>query len=284
MPDVVPDYLLIGHIAHDVTPQGPSLGGTVSYGAHTAIALGQKVGILTSSKPDEPLLADLPAGVQVVSIPAEHTTVFDNRYDGSARTQYMFHRALTLTPAMLPPAWRRARLIHIAPIAYEVDPAFFTCFDQGAICVTPQGFMRHREPDGLVTTVHWADAEKTLPHARLTVFSEEDIRHDPRLEQVFARLSPIAVITRAERGGTVYQGDKRYNFKAIEVEQIGPTGAGDIFATALHIALDRLDDLDRAIQVAAYLAGRSITRVGFDSAPLPDEIAEAWRMVGGVED
>ena len=38
-----PDYLLIGHIAHDVTPQGPRLGGTVSYGAYTAVALGLRV-------------------------------------------------------------------------------------------------------------------------------------------------------------------------------------------------------------------------------------------------
>jgi hypothetical protein len=269
MPDFIPDYLLIGHIAHDVTPHGPSLGGTVSYGAHTAVALSQKVGILTSAKPDEPLLADLPAGVQVVSIPAEHTTVFNNRYVGSARTQYMYHRALTLTPAMLPPAWRRARLIHIAPIAYEVDPAFFTFFDQGAICVTPQGFMRHREPDGLVTTVHWADAEKTLPHARLTVFSEEDIRHDPSLEKTFARLAPVAVITRAERGGTVYQGDKVYDFKAIE-HRLDRPGQNIL---PLCISLDRLGDLERDPGVA-YLAGRR-SHVWIRHAP--DRRSRAWK-------
>ncbi|MBN1564093.1 MAG: hypothetical protein JXA10_09640 [Anaerolineae bacterium] len=279
-PAFIPDYLFLGHITHDVTPDGPRLGGTVSYGAHTAVAMGQKVGILTSAKPDEPLLADLPASVRVINIPAEHTTMFENRYVGSARTQYMYHRALTLTPAMLPPAWRQARLIHIAPIAYEVDLAFFTFFEQGAICVTPQGFMRRREADGLVKTIHWADADRALPHVRLTVFSEEDIQHDPSLEHTFARLSPIAVLTRAERGGTVYQGAERADFAAIEVEQVGPTGAGDVFASALHIALDRLGDLPRAIRVAAYLAGRSITREGFDSAPTPDEIATAWAMVG----
>jgi sugar/nucleoside kinase (ribokinase family) len=281
-PEFVPDYLFIGHIAHDVTPEGPRLGGTVSYGAHTAMAMGQQVGILTSAKPGEPLLADLPIDAHVVSIPAEHTTTFENRYVGSVRTQYMYHRALTLTPTMLPPAWRRARLIHIAPIAYEIDPAFFTLFEEGAICVTPQGFMRSREPDGLVKTVHWADAERALSRTRLTVFSEEDIRHDPGLEKTFARFAPLAVLTRAERGGTVYRGDTVFDFAAIEVEQVGPTGAGDVFATALHIALDRLGDLERAIQVAAYLAGRSITREGFDSAPTPDEIAAAWDMVGVI--
>ena len=47
--DFVPDYLFIGHIAHDITPAGPQLGGTVSYGAHTAAAFGLRVGILTST-------------------------------------------------------------------------------------------------------------------------------------------------------------------------------------------------------------------------------------------
>jgi hypothetical protein len=60
--DFVPDYLLIGHIAHDVTPEGPRLGGTVSYGAFTAVAMGMRVGILTSTRPDEPLLHKLPPG------------------------------------------------------------------------------------------------------------------------------------------------------------------------------------------------------------------------------
>jgi hypothetical protein len=158
--------------------------------------LGLKVGILTSAKPDEPLLADLPADAHVVSIPAEHTTMFENRYEGSARTQYMYYRARTLTPDMLPLAWRKANLIHIAPIAYEVDPAFFTAFEDGAICVTPQGFMRRREQDGLVTTVHWDDVDRTLPHARLVVLSEEDIHHDPGLEFVFAQRAPLVVLAR----------------------------------------------------------------------------------------
>jgi sugar/nucleoside kinase (ribokinase family) len=275
----VPDYLLIGHIAHDVTPEGPRLGGTVSYGAYTAVALGLRVAILTSTRPDEPLLQKLPPQVRVISIPAEHTTTFDNRYTHGRRTQYMYHRALTLTPDMLPPAWRQARLVHLGPIAYEVDPAFATAFENSPICVTPQGFMRYREPDGLVRTVPWAAAEQVLSRARLTVLSEEDIRHDPGLETVFARIAPLMVMTRAERGCTVYQHGQGRDFPADQVEQVEPTGAGDIFAVALHIALDRLGDLDRAVRVATYLAGRSVTRIGFDSAPKPDEVEEAWNLV-----
>ncbi len=276
--DFVPDYLLVGHVAHDVTPTGPRLGGTVSYGAHTAVAFGLRVAVLTSTAPGEPLLRDLPPEAVVVSVPAEHTTTFDNRYNGNVRTQYMYHRALTLLPEMLPPAWREARLIHLGPIAYEVDPSFATAFGGHPICVTPQGWMRRREDDGRVTAIPWETAGQVLPHARLTVMSEEDIRHDPSLEHVFAGMAPLMALTRAERGGTLYRHGQPSSYAAYPVTLVDPTGAGDVFATALHIALDRLGDLDRAIKVATYLAAGSVTRVGFDSAPKPEDVARAWEF------
>jgi hypothetical protein len=34
------DYLVIGHVAHDLTPEGWRLGGTAAYSALTARALG----------------------------------------------------------------------------------------------------------------------------------------------------------------------------------------------------------------------------------------------------
>ena len=279
--DQIPDYLLIGHIAHDVTPQGPRLGGTVSYAAHTAVAFGLRVAILTSAAPHEPLLADLPPEVQVLNIPAEHTTTFENLYDGWKRTQYMYHRAITLRPEHLPPAWTQARLIHLGPIAYEVDPAMITAFGNRPICVTPQGWMRRREPDGLVASIPWEDAAQVLPRATLTVLSREDIDHDPGLEQVFSRLAPLMVMTRAELGGTVYHNGVARDFPAQPAVLVDPTGAGDIFATTLHIALDRLGDLDRAILVATRIAAISVTRAGFASAPTRAEVEQTWALYAG---
>lgn len=273
--ELVPDYLVVGHIAHDITPQGPQLGGTVSFAARTAIAFGLRVGILTSTKPDEPLLAKLPPEAMVISIPAENTTTFENQYKNSERTQYLYHRAETLTPEMLPPAWRKASLIHLGPIAYEIDPAMVPAFENGRICVTPQGWMRRREPDGRVKTKPWDEAEYILSRAVLAVMSEEDIRHDPSLETVFAKLVQLMVLTRAERGGTVYQNGGSWDFPAYPVTQVDPTGAGDIFAAALHIMLAQSGNLDYAIQIAARLAGISVSRVGSASAPTPQEVQAA---------
>ena len=38
------DYLVIGHLSCDITPEGPRLGGTAAYAALTSHALGLRVG------------------------------------------------------------------------------------------------------------------------------------------------------------------------------------------------------------------------------------------------
>ena len=48
------DYLVIGHVAHDLTPEGPRLGGTVAYSALTARALGLRVGVVTAAGEETP--------------------------------------------------------------------------------------------------------------------------------------------------------------------------------------------------------------------------------------
>lgn len=276
-----PDYVLVGHITRDLTPRGSQLGGPVSFGAFTAAAFGLYVGILTSALPDEPLLRDLPPQVSVINVPAIETTTFENRYSDAGRTQMLYHRARTLTPDMLPDAWRFAPQVQLAVVAYEVDPAFATAFEKVHMCITPQGWMRYREPDGCVRKVRWEAAQEVLPHSALTVLSEEDIQHAPELVTEFVAHAPLLVLTQAVRGGQVFQGTQQFRFEAYSAgPQVDPTGAGDIFATALHIALHRLQDVRRALRVAAYVAGLSVTRSGFSSAPTADEVAQAWRYEG----
>ncbi len=46
------DYLIIGHITQDITPNGLVLGGTASYAGLTARSFGIRVGIVTSCRLD----------------------------------------------------------------------------------------------------------------------------------------------------------------------------------------------------------------------------------------
>ena len=77
------DYLVIGHIAVDLTPQGPRIGGTAAYAALTAQALGLRVGIVTSwaSEVSAERLRDIPT----INLPSENSTTFENIYTKQGR-------------------------------------------------------------------------------------------------------------------------------------------------------------------------------------------------------
>ena len=70
------DYLVIGHVAHDLTPEGPRLGGTVAYSALTARALGLRVGVVTAAGRETSLEAL--NGIPVISIESPQSTTFEN--------------------------------------------------------------------------------------------------------------------------------------------------------------------------------------------------------------
>ena len=81
------DYLVIGHVARDLTPDGVRLGGTAAYSALTARALGLRVGIVTASGSAVSLepLSDIP----LISITSNSSTTYENIYQEQGRVQYL---------------------------------------------------------------------------------------------------------------------------------------------------------------------------------------------------
>ena len=102
------DYLVIGHVAHDLTSEGPRLGGTAAYSALTAQALGLRVGIVTASGP-ETSLASL-GTIPVVSLGSPNSTTFENIYTEHGRVQYLRAQATWIDLSRVPEAWRRVLL------------------------------------------------------------------------------------------------------------------------------------------------------------------------------
>lgn len=275
------EYVLIGHISADLTPAGRHvLGGTVSFAARTAHAFGLRVGLVTSAAADEPLLAELlPFVAETAVVPAASTTSFENLYSAAGRTQYLRGRAERLTLADVPAEWRSAPLVHLAPLAGEVDPALARCFPRSAVMLTPQGWLRQWDAAGLVRFRRWFDAD-TLKALTIVVLSEEDIAPDPDLGRLYAQVAPCVVVTRGEHGGTCYRGDEVLAYAAERVQVADVTGAGDVFATALLASWMATDgNVRAALRVAAKLAAQSVTRPGLAGTPTSDEARRALAEV-----
>lgn len=270
------DYVLIGHMTADLTPQGRRVGGTVSYAIRTAYAFGLRVGLLTSAQPNDPLLLELTPYGQIVVVPSEHTTTFENIYTPNGRTQYIRAVAGTITAAHVPPAWRSAPLLHIGPVAGEGDSVdLLECFESALWMVTLQGWLRQWDSAGLVRFKSWF-RPTILQRLELLVFSEEDVSQQPGLLHQLAPYVKHLLYTQAEQGGLHLQNGLPTPFRTPSVKAVDPTGAGDIFATSVLCALYLTGSIRRAVQIGAALAANSVTKIGVAGVPTPAEIKMAF--------
>jgi sugar/nucleoside kinase (ribokinase family) len=264
------DYLIIGHLSQDIKDDGPQLGGSVAYAALTAKAMGMRVGMVTSWGEE---LSLMPLeGIQVVNLKSEHSTTFENLYTSSGRLQTIHHVADKLDFHMVPEMWRSASIVHLAPIAREVSPALVRQFPNALLGLTLQGWLREWDEKKRVSFSEWPEASYVLSQVNAAVLSIQDVNGDWSQIDGMARSCPVLVVTLGEEGANLYWEGEVHHIAPPQVDEVGPTGAGDIFAGAFFIRFSTNDDPIEAVRFANHVAARSVTRHGLDSAPTVDEI------------
>jgi len=271
MSDIRPvDYLLIGHVAVDLTPTGKQLGGTVSYSALTAKAMGLRVGIVTSAGADAPL--NLLDGIQIFNLPTEQSTIFENVKTEHGRKQTLHHQATSISFDDVPQIWRDAPIVHLAPIAQEVDPALANQFPSSWVGVTPQGWMRGWDENGSVFATAWENSQQVLGQVGGVVMSLEDINRDLELVEWMAHHTRLLCLTEGDEGAVLHWHGDRRRYRPVKVDEVDATGAGDIFAAAFFVRLYQTKDPWEAARFATNLAAHSVTRVGLQGIPTHKEI------------
>jgi len=263
------DYLVIGHITVDLTASGPVMGGSAAYAALTARAMGLRVGVVTVRAQELPL--DVLAGISIVSGDAEHSTTFENVYGPAGRVQYIRHAAPRVDFGIVPEVWRRAKIIHLAPVAQEVDALLPPDFRPALLGLSPQGWFRAWDADGKVHPCAWPEADAALAQASAGVFSVEDVGQDEEALERLAHAARILAITEAAAGVRLFwHGDSR-RFRPPIVPEVDPTGAGDVFAAAFFTRLLNTRDPWESARFANRMAAISVTRPGMSGVPTPDE-------------
>ena len=272
------DYLVIGHVAHDLTPEGPRLGGTAAYSALTARALGLRVGIVTASGLEtslEPL-----KNIPLISLESPNSTTFENIYTAQGRVQYLRAQAARIDFNRVPGAWRRASIIHFGPIADEMDSVFLPEFFSPALLgITPQGWMRQWDAERRVFPSEWKNADFALARAGAVVISREDVGEDEELIEHMAHQTRVLAVTEGAAGAVLYWHGDRRRFHAPHAAEVDATGAGDIFAAAFFVRLLNTRDPWEATRFATHVASRSVTRPGLDGIPTPREIEECMMEI-----
>lgn len=264
------DYLVIGHIACDLTPDGPRLGGTAAYAALTARALGLRTGVVTAWGGEVPL--DVLDDIQVRSAAAEHSTTFENVYTPQGRHQIIHSAAPDIRYENVPETWREAPIVHIGPIAGEGKSLMDGGFSSSMLGLTPQGWLRTWDDRGRVQIGTWPEALQALSRADAAVFSIEDVGGDEQQIEAMANECRVLAVTEGAAGARLYWNGDLRRFRALRVNEVDPTGAGDIFAAAFFWRFSITHDPWTAAKFATHLASFSVTRRGLDGIPTRDEI------------
>lgn len=271
------DYLVIGHITQDITPQGPRMGGTATFSALTARALGLRVGIVTSWGSE--LALDALDQIPVANFPTERSTTFENIYTPQGRVQILHYVAPTLDFHHIPEAWRQTPIIHLGPVAQEVEPGLVRHIQSSLVGLTPQGWLRAWDEKGHVYPTEWPEAAFSLRQAGAAVISVEDVSGSEERIEEMAFYCRILAVTEASHGSRLYwNGDVR-RFRPPIVPEVDATGAGDIYAAAFFSRLYSTRDPWEAARFATLVSSFSVTRTGLDSIPTPAEIQECLTEV-----
>ena len=265
--DIQPDYLVIGHATRDVQPDGGwRVGGTVVFAAAAAARLGLRPAIVTAAP-----------GVDVAAMPAATATTFENQYlaDGRRR-QYLRGRAPALGLEAVPEAWRGCPLVHLAPVAREVESGLADAFPGALLGATPQGWLRTWDAAGLVRPTLWHEADRVLPYLRALVLSQEDVATDATravaMIAAWARTVPLLVVTRGADGADLMQRGEVAHVPAFAVREVDPTGAGDVFAAALLVALAESEEPLAAVRFANAAASFVVERPGTAGLPSRQQV------------
>jgi len=262
-------FLAIGHITEDITPDGRVLGGGVTYGALTAQALGLSAGIVSSYARGIDLqpLQNLQCHAKI----APDTTTFTNQETPYGRIQRISARADRLLQNDIPTEWIPSEIVHISPVADEVEHDVVDLFKESLLCLAPQGWLRSWDETGLIKQKAWQSLELVLPKADLVFFSMEDLNHDFHALADIEKLCNTLIVTDGYRSIRMFHAGKRLEVAVQAAEAANPTGAGDIFAASFIAHYYHSHDILAAAKYASLIAMDSVTRPGLSGVPTSEQ-------------
>jgi len=198
----------------------------------------------------------------------ETTLIYQNNYNQKGeRTLFAKNRrsASFIEPSSVPePYIKEAEGAVVCPIDNNIELHHIKDLRQKmgrekVLACLPQGFFRRYKKNGEVYQEDWKEERAIVPLLDLIFLSEEDGENLDNKALEWSGLDTIVVITRAEKGCSVFQNKKRVDFPAFEVEEIvDPVGAGDVFSAAFVYSYLTDNDVKRAARFANATAAISL--------------------------
>jgi sugar/nucleoside kinase (ribokinase family) len=276
-----PEFLAIGHITIDRRPDGSLVpGGTVLYAALLASRFGLRSAILTRGRFDHitdesvrEALTRYASEVDLIIQESDEPTQFTNRSVAGRREQTIHSWAGEIDLNGVPPMWRSAGIIHLGPVAQEIDVRQAGRLSPGYFGITPQGLMRdwRSEHDGKVSVVPLRMAFEFLGRIDgMVLSSEEHSLARDEIEVVGSR--GLVAVTRGAAGVQLTDRGHQTQVPAFHVPVVDDTGSGDVFAAALFILRTQGVGVAQAATIASAAAAVMIQSGGPDAVPTREQV------------
>jgi len=176
----------------------------------------------------------------------------------------------------------------LGPLAQEITPELAALFPrrQGAlIAATPQGWLRRWDSDGRVWPTPWNTAEQILPLLDVLILSHDDLLpfsngNRGEADAMLMRWSmqvPLLVATDGRQGAALFRQGVTQHFPAYAIQEVDPTGAGDVFAAAFLTHLYLHGNPEQAVDFANCTASFSIEHKGIQGIPTMQMVEERMR-------
>lgn len=254
------ELVAIGHVTIDIVEGERRLGGAVSYAALTAHRLGVNTGVVTSAGRDFPFWERF-TSLYTKAIESPCTTELEHHFVEGKRRQRVRQLARPIESEHLTglPLAADAAVLY-CPVVHEIEAPLSRLAPRGLVAVAPQGFFRRWDDSGWISIGEWHEAERALADVDAVCMSEEDA---PVPEELAERFTGRAfVITRGRRGCRVYSGADVFDFPAVPAREVDATGAGDVFAAAFVVALQRGEAVPGAVRLASREAAAAVESAG----------------------
>jgi sugar/nucleoside kinase (ribokinase family) len=125
----------------------------------------------------------------------------------------------------------------------------------------------------------WDSANEILARADAVVISIDDVAGDWRLALTWAAQARLFVVTQNKKGCILFLNGEPIHVDTVKVDEVDPTGAGDIFAATLFITLQQGIDPVKACTYANCIAAQSVTRQSIAGLPTPEDLARCGTIL-----
>ena len=257
-------------MCHDRVDAGYRLGGTVSYASLMSAHLGVRTALMTSVGEDFKYWQSIhDQSIQTYNLRADRTTEFENIYSDTGRTQFMHERAQTILAVDIPDELHQVPTVKLCLIADELDSTVVPLFSNSFVAASIQGWLRQRDPESGLITPKALDYN-LLSGIDMIFLSLDDIDGDEsELEQLRQAIDTV-IVTDGPNPVQIYRDKAILEMPAFPVEEIDPTGAGDIFAASFLVQYRRTQSLLLAGAYAHSAASYVVEHQGIFLAPVAD--------------